>query len=150
MTSLDLDDQLCFAIYAAEHAFSRAYKPLLDPLGLTYPQYLVLMVLWETDDQTVSSIGHRLMLESSTLTPLLKRMESQDLVTRVRDHEDERQVRVRLTAAGRKLAQPARAVPKCMLKMAGISAETIARLKREIDLVRKSLIAAIDAQEARD
>lgn len=141
MDSIKLEDQLCFAIYAAEHAFSRAYKPLLDELGLTYPQYLVLMVLWGEDDQPVSGIGQKLMLESSTLTPLLKRMETQGLITRVRNKSDERQVRIRLTAAGKKLAQPAKEVRKRLMNVTGLTTEGLARLRREVEAVRDHLVA---------
>ncbi|HEX2552586.1 MAG TPA: MarR family transcriptional regulator [Microvirga sp.] len=98
-----LGRMLCFAIYSAGHAFTRAYKPLLDPLGLTYPQYLVLLVLWDGDDLTVKEIGRRLFLDSGTLTPLLKRLQAAGLVRRTRDPRDERQVRVRLTERGRAL-----------------------------------------------
>src|SRR5579871_806591 len=96
--SLKLDDQLCFSIYAASHAFTRFYKPLLEPLGLTYPQYLVLLTLWENDRLPLKSIGERLGLDSGTLTPLLRRMEDSGLVSRARDRADERQVLVSLTA----------------------------------------------------
>lgn len=98
-----LSRMLCFAIYATGHAFNRAYKPLLEPLGLTYPQYLALLVLWDQDDLTVKEIGRRLFLDSGTLTPLLKRLEAAGLVRRARDPHDERQVRVRLTARGKEL-----------------------------------------------
>ena len=97
MPVLDVDDHLCFAIYSAGHAFNRIYKPLLGELGLTYPQYLVMVALWAKDDQTVGSLGEKLLLESSTLTPLLKRLEGIGYLTRTRDPADERQVRVRLT-----------------------------------------------------
>ena len=100
-----LDDFLCFAIYSANLAVNRVYKPLLDQLGLTYPQYLVLVVLYEEDDQTVGRLGDKLFLDSSTLTPLLKRMESVGYVTRQRDPQDERQVRVRLTQQRRSIAR---------------------------------------------
>ena len=106
-----LDDFLCFAVYSASHAFNRLYKPLLDELGLTYPQYLVMVTLWERDDRTVGEIGERLFLESNTLTPLLKRMEAAGLVSRSRDPADERQVRLRLTAEGKGLVEKAR---KCL------------------------------------
>src|SRR3954463_16375045 len=89
---LQLDNQLCFAVYAAAHAFNATYKPLLEPLGLTYPQYLAMLVLWEEDGVTVSAIGSRLGLDSGTLTPLLKRLEAAGLVSRLRDAADERQV----------------------------------------------------------
>mgnify|MGYP002624850559 FL=1 len=100
---LTLDEQFCFAIYSAGHALNKAYKPLLDRLGVTYPQYLVLLTLWEEDGQTVGSLGGRLMLESSTLTPLLKRLEGAGIIRRARNPEDERQVTVHLTAKGRRL-----------------------------------------------
>src|SRR4051794_6339033 len=99
--NLSLDSQLCFSIYAAGHAFNRFYKPLLGPLGLTYPQYLVLLALWEEDALTLKTIGERLLLDSGTLTPLLRRMEEAGLVSRARDVEDERLVRVRLTPKGK-------------------------------------------------
>jgi DNA-binding MarR family transcriptional regulator len=142
MASLNLEDQLCFAVYSAEHAFSRAYKPLLDPLGITYPQYLVLLVLWAEDNRTVNSIGKALFLESSTLTPLLKRLQTQGLITRVRDTSDERRVRVKLTPAGKKLAQSARNVPKCMEQASGLPAELLMRIKRDVETLRAKLFAA--------
>ena len=98
--NLDLDDFLCFAVYSAGHAFNQLYRPLLSALDLTYPQYLVMVTLWQQDDVTVKEIGRRLFLESSTLTPLLKRLEALGHISRNRDAEDERQVRVRLTPAG--------------------------------------------------
>src|SRR3954462_10871670 len=102
---LHLDNQLCFALYSASLAMTKLYKPLLDELGLTYPQYLVMLVLWERDGLTVSEIGERLSLDSGTLTPLLKRLEAAELVSRIRDTDDERRVHIRLTAAGRRLKQ---------------------------------------------
>jgi DNA-binding MarR family transcriptional regulator len=107
---LDLDEFLCFAIHSAAQAVGRANKPLLEKLGLTYPQFLVMLVLWTHDDQTVGQIGERLFLESNTLTPLLKRLEAAGLIHRARDATDERQVRIRLTAQGRALQQVARTV----------------------------------------
>ncbi|MDQ1081064.1 MarR family winged helix-turn-helix transcriptional regulator [Pseudoroseomonas cervicalis] len=106
-----LDRMLCFAIHSTAHAIQRAYKPFLDRLGLTYPQYLVMVVLWEQDSRTVGSIGEKLFLDSSTLTPLLKRLEAAGLVSRARDPQDERQVRIQLTEAGRALQQEARQIP---------------------------------------
>ena len=103
--ALKLDRQLCFAVYAAEHAFTRFYKPRLEKLGITYPQYLVMLVLWEEDGLTVKQIGDRLFLDSGTLTPVLKRLEGAALVVRRRDDKDERQVRVRLTEMGRRHAR---------------------------------------------
>src|SRR5258707_12339396 len=95
--ALRLGEFLCFAVYSANHAFNRVYKPLLDELGLTYPQYLVMVLLWERDDQTVGSLGEKLFLESSTLTPLLKRLEASGYIRRTRDPDDERQERACLT-----------------------------------------------------
>src|SRR6201995_1466873 len=97
---LKLDNQICFAIYSAAHAFNRVYKPLLDRLGLTYPQYLVMLVLWERDGVPVKDIGERLFLDSGTLTPLLKRLEAAELIKRTRSTEDERQLMIALTAKG--------------------------------------------------
>jgi DNA-binding MarR family transcriptional regulator len=148
MSLLSIENQLCFAIYSAEHAFMRVYKPLLDKLGLTYAQYLVMLVLWAEDGLTVSDIGARVMLESNTLTPLLKRLEAQGLITRARDKADERQVRVHLTAAGRKLAANAREVPKCIFKATGLSAEELLRLKQQIDALRGKLLAVATDDEA--
>src|ERR1700738_4088413 len=103
-----LDNQICFAIYSTAHAFNRVYKPLLDRLGLTYPQYLVMLVLWERDDVPVKDIGERLFLDSGTLTPLLKRLEAADLIKRTRSTEDERQVLIALTSKGQALRGKAR------------------------------------------
>ncbi len=98
---LKLEQQLCFAVYSAAHAFNRAYKPLLDSLGLTYPQYIVMMVLWERNGQTVKEIGAKLDLDSGTLSPLLKRLEKLGMITRTRDENDERQVVISLTEQGK-------------------------------------------------
>ena len=142
MLAPSLDQQLCFAVYSAGLAFNRAYKSLLEPLGLTYPQYLVMLALWSTDDRTVGALGEALFLESSTLTPLLKRLEAQGLVSRTRDPDDERQVRIRLTAAGRALAERAEAVPRCMLTATGLSADGAGRLVAEVGKLRDRLLAA--------
>jgi DNA-binding MarR family transcriptional regulator len=109
--ALRLDNQLCFALYAASRAMVRMYLPLLDPLGLTYPQYLVMLVLWEDDGLTVKRLGERLYLDSGTLTPLLKRLEQAGFVSRRRSPADEREVRIALTEAGRALREPALGVP---------------------------------------
>ncbi|TDH59969.1 MarR family transcriptional regulator [Dankookia rubra] len=108
-TPLDLDEFLCFAVHSTAQAIGRANKPMLDAIGLTYPQFLVMVVLWAEDDQTVGRIGDRLYLESNTLTPLLKRLEAAGYVTRLRCPEDERQVRIRLTEQGRALRAKAAA-----------------------------------------
>ncbi len=116
---LALDAQLCFALYAAQRAMTRAYAPLLAPLGLTYPQYLVMLVLWEADGAAVHELGLRLALDSGTLTPLLKRLEARGWVARRRDTADERVVRIHLTAAGRALRLEARTVPIALACRAG-------------------------------
>src|SRR5882762_4242176 len=110
-----LGNQLCFAIYSTAHAFNRVYKPLLDRLGLTYPQYLVMLVLWERDGVPVKDIGERLFLDSGTLTPLLKRLEAAQLIKRTRNPADERQVLIALTAQGQALKEKARTVPQSIL-----------------------------------
>jgi DNA-binding MarR family transcriptional regulator len=143
--AMKLGNQLCFAIYVASHSFNRVYKPLLEPLGLTYPQYLVMLVLWEQDDQTVGSLGEKLSLESSTLTPLLKRLEAVGHVARRRDAADERQVRVRLTGQGRALQAKAREVPPCVLSASGLRMEDAQRLRGEVT----ALGAALDRGAAR-
>jgi DNA-binding MarR family transcriptional regulator len=139
LDGLKLDDFLCFAVYAAGHAFNRVYKPLLDDLGLTYPQYLVMTALWEKDDQTVGALGDQLSLEYSTLTPLLKRLEGLDMVSRRRDPEDERQVRVRLTAQGTALQRRASSLPSCIQEASGLSEADLERLKDDIVRLRGSL-----------
>ena len=98
--AVKLDEQLCFAVYGAAHAFNRTYKQLLEPLGLTYPQYLVMLALWQDDNQTVKGLGERIGLDSGTLSPLLKRLESGGRIIRRRDSQDERQVLISLTAEG--------------------------------------------------
>ncbi|PZO89951.1 MAG: MarR family transcriptional regulator [Sphingomonas sanxanigenens] len=137
-----LDDFLCFAVYSAGHAFNRVYKPLLEKLGLTYPQYLVLVTLWEEDDQTVGQIGEKLFLESSTLTPLLKRLEASGHVTRRRDSADERVVRVRLTAEGKALSQTACEIAPHILAATGMDVPALVALQRQIVSLRDGLRAA--------
>jgi DNA-binding MarR family transcriptional regulator len=127
---LRLDRQLCFALYTASRAFTRAYAPLLAPLGLTYPQYLSMLVLWEEDGLSVKTLGERLALDSATLTPLLKRLQQQRLVERRRDSEDERVVRVHLTARGRELRARARSVPAALACRAGFDPADPAALHR--------------------
>lgn len=140
--SLKLEDQLCFSIYAAQHAFNRFYKPLLGPLGLTYPQYLVLLTLWEQDGLPVRAIGDRLGLDSGTLTPLLRRMDESDLVTRIRDKLDERVVRIHLTARGRRLEAKAANFPQQIGAAASCSAGELDALRRLIFRLRDDLDAA--------
>jgi DNA-binding MarR family transcriptional regulator len=137
--ALRLSEFLCFTVYSANHAFNRVYKPLLHELGLTYPQYLVMVLLWEQDDQTVGSLCERLFLESSTLTPLLKRLEASGHVKRTRDPVDERQVRVRLTDKGRAMREKARVIPDCILAASGLKIDGLRRLQSEIVALRSSL-----------
>ena len=142
---LRLGEFLCFAIYSAHHAFNRVYKPLLDRLGLTYPQYLVMVALWERDDQTVGGLGEKMLLESSTLTPLLKRLEAMGLVHRMRDPKDERQVRLSLTKDGLKLREQALDIPPCILDASGLTAEDLQRLQLEITALRNRLETHVPA-----
>ena len=142
---LQLDDQLCFALYSASRAVTRAYAPLLQPLGLTYPQYLVLLVLWQRDGASVKQLGERLALDSGTLTPLLQRLESQGLVERRRGDDDERVVRIHLTAAGRALRSKARKIPMDLACRAGYdlaspgSVRDLARLRDELTALARRL-----------
>ena len=137
----NLDHQLCFALYSTSLAMTKLYKPLLDELGLTYPQYLVLLALWESDAQTVSSLGARLGLDSGTLTPLLKRLESAQLVTRQRDAQDERRVLVSLTLAGKKLQKPAARIPACLIQSVPCELSDIAELTQRIQQLRSQLLS---------
>ena len=145
---LALENQFCFALYSAAHAMTRAYKPMLDRLGLTYPQYLVMLVLWEQDDILVKDIGARLFLDSGTLTPLLKRLEAMDLLARARDAHDERQVRIKLSGAGRALREQALAVPEQVLCASGQDVATLGRLRGELSGVRDDLFKYLDDKSA--
>ncbi|WP_454615786.1 MarR family winged helix-turn-helix transcriptional regulator [Bradyrhizobium cenepequi] len=140
---LRLDNQICFAIYSAAHAFNRVYKPLLDRLGLTYPQYLVMLVLWEKDGVPVKDIGERLFLDSGTLTPLLKRLAAAQLIKRTRSTEDERQVLIALTPQGQALKEKARAVPQQVLAAAACSIPELSAMRDEIVALRDRLNAAV-------
>ena len=141
---LQLSQQLCFAVYSTAHAFNRTYKPLLAPLDLTYPQYLVMLVLWEQDDITVKEIGVRLGLDSGTLTPLLKRLEAAKLVARQRDSGDERQVRIRLTEKGATLRERAREIPRKMAETMNRSLSEIGDLRQNLANLRDTLDAAAE------
>lgn len=134
-----IDQMLCFAVYSAGHAFTRFYKPRLDALGLTYPQYLAFLVLWERDDITVKALGDKLFLDSGTITPLIKRLEARGLVERRRDEDDERQVRILLTGEGRALKDKALAVPLAVAKGTGLSAEGAEALQAELLALRQRL-----------
>jgi DNA-binding MarR family transcriptional regulator len=137
--ALLIDKQLCFALYATSLAMSKVYKPHLDGLGLTYPQYVVMLVLWERDAQAVSEIGERLCLDSGTLTPLLKRLEAALLVTRRRDSQDERRVLIELTALGRRLKTKAAKIPACILEATQCSLSEVSELTQNINALRNRL-----------
>jgi len=137
--SLPLSEQLCFSLYGAAMAINRTYKPLLDPLGLTYPQYLVLSTLWEADGLTVSAIGTRLALESSTITPLVKRLEAAGFVTRQRGTQDERQVNVSLTDAGRDLRARTRCLAETLGQRSGMQVEELVALNQQVQRLRDAL-----------
>jgi MarR family transcriptional regulator, organic hydroperoxide resistance regulator len=136
---LVLDHQLCFALYASSLAMTKLYKPLLEPLGLTYPQYLVMLVLWERDGITVSDVGERLTLDSGTLTPLLKRLQTSGLLARTRDTEDERRVLVKLTAAGRALKSRAMKVPPQVACAAACPLDELAALTARLKQLRDDI-----------
>jgi DNA-binding MarR family transcriptional regulator len=138
-----LDNQLCFAVYSTAHAFNRVYKPLLDRLGLTYPQYLVMLVLWEHDDVPVRDIGERLFLDSGTLTPLLKRLEAAELIRRTRNADDERQVLIALTSQGQALREKAKAVPQGILAASACSTSELMTMKNDLVALRDKLNAAL-------
>jgi len=140
---LKLDNQICFAVYSAAHAFNRVYKPLLDRLGLTYPQYLVMLVLWERDGVPVKDIGERLFLDSGTLTPLLKRLEAAQLIKRTRDTADERQVLIALTSQGQALREKARAVPQSILAASACSIAELSAMKNDLVALRDRLNAVV-------
>jgi len=139
--ALLLDNQLCFALYSASLAMTKLYKPLLDELGLTYPQYLAMLVLWERDGLMVSELGQRLSLDSGTLTPLLKRLEAAGLVSRLRDVADERRVHIHLTAGGRRLKAKAAKVPACVLAASQCSLSELKQLTEQVRTLRERLAA---------
>lgn len=138
--TIPLDGQLCFTLYGTALAINRTYKPLLDELGLTYPQYLVLSALWENDGQTIGAIAERLDLEPSTITPLVKRLEQAGLVTRMRNPADERQVRVRLTAAGAELQARAGCLTQALLEHSGLTVDEIIDLNARVQRLRDTLV----------
>jgi DNA-binding MarR family transcriptional regulator len=136
---LQLNNQLCFALYSASLAMTKVYKPLLEAIGLTYPQYLVLLVLWEKDALIVSEIGERLSLDSGTLTPLLKRLEVAGLLTRRRATDDERRVLVALTPAGQALKTQAAGIPACIVEASHCGLPELAALTRQVQALRDQL-----------
>lgn len=139
--ALLLENQLCFALYSASLAMTKLYKPLLDEMGLTYPQYLALLALWEQDGLTVSELGQRLSLDSGTLTPLLKRLEAAGRIARLRDTQDERRVLVRLTPEGRRLKAAARRIPGCVMQAAQCNLAEVQHLTRQVQRLRDRLSA---------
>lgn len=134
-----LNEQLCFSLYSASMAVGRAYKPLLDAIGITYPQYLVLHALWEQDARTIGAIAERLALESSTVTPLVKRLEAAGHVTRQRNPNDERQVRVLLTDSGRELRQRCGCLAEELVARSGLSVDQLAALNQQVATLRRAL-----------
>ena len=140
--ALHLDNQLCFALYSASLAMTKLYKPLLEALELTYPQYLVMLVLWENDGLGVSALGERLFLDSGTLTPLLKRMETHGLLLRRRSPEDERRVHVHLTPAGRALQSRAASVPACIVAASQCPVPDLIALTHDVQSLRNRLVAS--------
>jgi DNA-binding MarR family transcriptional regulator len=137
--ALLLENQLCFALYSTSLAMTKLYKPLLAALGLTYPQYLVMLVLWEQDDVSVSSLGERLFLDSGTLTPLLKRMEAAGLLVRTRAKDDERRVQIALTPAGHHLKGQAGSVPGCVVSATHGPVSELMTLTRQVQALRSQL-----------
>jgi DNA-binding MarR family transcriptional regulator len=140
-----IDNLLCFALYSASMAINRTYKPLLDSLGITYPQYLVLNVLWEEDERAIGAIADRLGLDSSTVTPLVKRLEAGGLVTRTRHKGDERRVLVGLTGQGRKLEVRSRCLGAALLEKSGMEPRELVKLDRDVRRLRDALIADVES-----
>ncbi|MGI4779990.1 MAG: MarR family winged helix-turn-helix transcriptional regulator [Janthinobacterium lividum] len=139
---LKLDNQLCFAVYSTSLAMTRLYKPLLEKLDLTYPQYLVMLALWEREGVMVSELGAQLSLDSGTLTPLLKRLEVAGMVVRLRDVADERRVHVTLTPAGQALKAQAMGLPACMLAASQCSIDELSTLTRQLQQLRDRMKVA--------
>ena len=143
VSALQLDQFLCFAVYSTNLAFNRVYRPLLEKLGLTYVQYIVLVTLWQSDDQFVGELGTQLFLASNTLTPVLKRLEALGFVTRSRDTVDERQVRVQLTAAGHALKAAAVDLPACILTASGLTVPDLERVLASVSQLRDQLLGQV-------
>jgi MarR family transcriptional regulator, organic hydroperoxide resistance regulator len=143
-TNPRLADFLCFAIYSANLAYGRAYKPILEELGLTYTQYIAIVALWEQDNQTVSGLGAQLFLESNTLTPILKKLEGMGYLRRQRDPTDERQVIISLTDAGRRLRE--KALPMNLVKASGLTPEEFPKMQKGVVTLRNNLIKAAQGE----
>ena len=142
---LDLDRQLCFALYSSSLAMTKAYRPLLAGLGITYPQYLVLLALWQQSPQGVGELGERLGLDSGTLTPLAKRLQALGFITRKRSEQDERNVEIALTAAGKRLRARAEPLPLCIMQLSGCELPQLESLTRELKVLREQLVANANA-----
>ncbi|MEU8630599.1 MarR family transcriptional regulator [Amycolatopsis sp. NPDC048633] len=145
MASLRLDDQLCFGLYSASRAVTSLYRVVLDDLGLTYPQYLVMLALWERDDRLVKELGAELNLDSGTLSPLLKRLETTGMVKRTRQADDERSVRISLTASGEALRAKAAGIPDVIGAAMSLDEAGIARMRGELDRLTESVNAYREA-----
>jgi MarR family transcriptional regulator, organic hydroperoxide resistance regulator len=142
---LELEEFLCFSVYSASHAFNRVYQPLLSDIGLTYPQFIAMILLWEQDGQTVGELGQKLFLQSNTLTPMLKRLETLGLIKRTRDSSDERQVRINLTESGHKLRLRASDIVRSVREATGLPEKQFKDLKEGVDALRK----ALDSRDSR-
>jgi DNA-binding MarR family transcriptional regulator len=138
-----LDKQLCFALYSTSLLMTKVYKPLLSKLDLTYPQYLAMLALWETDGLTVSELSSRMLTDPGSVTPLLKRLENEGLISRTRSSRDERIVELRLTDRGRKLKNEAEQVPDCILEASGQDRESLTRLRQDLVMLRQKLQRSI-------
>ncbi|WP_242443055.1 MarR family transcriptional regulator [Pseudomonas sp. LFM046] len=145
VTDVKLADFLCFAVYSTNLAFGKVYRPILEELGLTYTQYVTIIALWEEDDQTVSGLGEKLFLESNTLTPILKKLESMGYLTRERDKANERQVRISLTESGRQLRE--RAFSINLTDACGLTSEEFSALQKEVVRLRSNLLKAAHGEE---
>lgn len=143
-SNLDLSNMVCFAIYSTANALTRAYQPILSKLDLTYPQFLVMIVLWEQDDRTVSEIGAQLNLDSGTLTPLLKRLEAAGRIARRRDARDERQVRITLTDEGRELRKEAENIPEQVFCALGQPVDELQGLRARLLHIRGNLANSLN------
>jgi DNA-binding MarR family transcriptional regulator len=145
--TLSLNDHLCFAMYSANIAINRLYLPMLDELGITYPQYLVLCALWELDGRSVGQIAERLSLESSTITPLVKRLEAAGFLKRQRNPDDERQVNVSLTEKGKSLRHKSKCLTDTLLDRSGLAIADMVRMNKEIGALRAALAARPDQRD---
>jgi DNA-binding MarR family transcriptional regulator len=148
VATIGIDSQLCFALYSASRAMTAAYRPILADMNLTYPQYLVLLVLWEDEHVTVRRLGERLQLDSGTLSPLLKRLEANGFVRRERSREDERLVEVTLTAAGRRLEKKAQCIPGELFTATGMSEKQAAELRDAVRHLTDALNASLRKESA--